>query len=154
MTALDHVGVSVGDLDAQAAWYVGALGLLALPPTVKPDAGMRTQFLVDPVDGWALELLERQGSQPQVRAQSPADSMRVHGYGHLCLRVDDVATHYAALVAAGAGEITPPGPSPMSGLPVAFVADPEGNLIELIQRPAPLSRATCPTRPDRETTAA
>jgi catechol 2,3-dioxygenase-like lactoylglutathione lyase family enzyme len=30
----------------------------------------------------------------------------------------------------------PPGPSPEPGVRMAFVADPEGNLIELLHRPA------------------
>lgn len=139
MTALDHVGLSVGDLDAQADWYVRVLGLRALPPLSALQAGMRTQYLVDPDDGWALELLERAGSVPGERATSPGESLLTHGYGHVCLRVADVASRFAAVVDAGASAIAPPGPSPMSGLPVAFVADPEGNLIELIQRAAPLS---------------
>jgi hypothetical protein len=31
--------------------------------------------------------------------------------------------------------VMPPGPSPEAGVRMAFVADPEGNLIELLHRP-------------------
>ena len=138
MTTLDHVGLSVGALDAQAAWYEHALRLRALPPLENAAAGIRTQYLVDPDGGWALELLERAGSHPGLQAGSPSEAILTRGYGHVCLRVDDVDAGYARLLEAGAVGIAPPGASPMSGLWLAFVADPEGNLIELIARPAPL----------------
>ncbi|GAA5026759.1 VOC family protein [Microbacterium fluvii] len=138
MTALDHVGLSVADLDAQAAWYADALGLVPTPAMSNPAIGVRTQYLVDPEDGWAIELLERVGSNPGLQASSPTEAILTRGYGHLCLRVADVAARFAALVAGGARVISAPGPSPMSGLILAYVADPEGNLIEVIERPVPL----------------
>ncbi|MFT4212057.1 MAG: VOC family protein [Microbacterium sp.] len=138
MTELDHVGLSVGDLDAQSVWYAQALGLTALPPLANPALGVRTQYLVD-ADGWALELLERAGSAPGLQATSPSDAILTRGYGHICLRVADVDAAYGRLLDAGAAPIAPPGASPMSGLRLAFVADPEGNLIELLARPEPLA---------------
>jgi len=138
MTALDHIGLSVGDLDGQAAWYTAALGLRALPPLVSEAAGIRTQYLVAPDGQWAIELLERAGSRPGLQAASPSEAILTRGYGHLCVRVDDVDAAWARLLGVGARAVTDPGPSPMSGLPIAYVADPEGNLIELIERPEPL----------------
>lgn len=137
MTALDHVGLSVADLDTQAEWYSRALGLEQLEPGGIPDVGLRVVFLVDPDHGWALELLTRPGSQPRPRATSAPEHVLSQGYGHICLRVADVDAMYARLVAAGATSIMEPGPSPVSGVRMAFVADPEGNFIEMLDRPGP-----------------
>jgi hypothetical protein len=49
--------------------------------------------------------------------------------------VTDLDAGYARSVARGARPVMPPGPSPEPGVRMAFVADPEGNLIELLHRP-------------------
>ncbi|MFH8251203.1 VOC family protein [Microbacterium sp. B2969] len=137
MTALDHVGLSVADLDAQAEWYGAALGLEQLEPGGIPAVGLRVVFLVDPEHKWALELLNRPGSQHGPLATSAPAHVLTQGYGHICLRVDDVDALYERLLAAGASSIMPPGESPVSGVRMAFVADPEGNFIEMLDRPGP-----------------
>jgi lactoylglutathione lyase len=49
--------------------------------------------------------------------------------------VADLDAGYERAVARGARPVMPPGPSPEAGVRMAFVADPEGNLIELLHRP-------------------
>lgn len=137
MTQLDHVGLSVADLDAQADWYSRALGLEQLEPGGIAAVGLRVVFLVDPEHKWALELLNRPGSQPKPRATSAPEHVLSQGYGHICLRVDDVDAQYERLMAAGATSIMAPGESPVSGVRMAFVSDPEGNFIEMLDRPGP-----------------
>lgn len=137
MTSPDHVGLSVADLDAQADWYAAALGLEKLEPGGIPAVGLRVVFLVDPDEKWALELLNRPGSQPKPRAASAPEHVLSQGYGHICLRVADVDALYDRLIAAGATSIMEPGESPVSGVRMAFVADPEGNFIEMLDRPGP-----------------
>lgn len=137
MTALDHIGLSVRDLEAQAEWYSRALGLTPLEPGGIPAIGLRVVFLVDPDDGWALELLHRPGSQPGLQAVTAPEAVLTQGYGHICLRVTDVDALYERLIAAGASPIMPPGESPVSGVRMAFVADPEGHFIEMLDRPGP-----------------
>lgn len=137
MTALDHVGLSVADLDAQAEWYTRALGLEQLEPGEIPAVGLRVVFLVEPVEKWAIELLHRPGSQHPPLASSAPEHVLTQGYGHICLRTDDVDALFDRLIAAGASQIMPPGPSPVSGVRMAFVADPEGNFIEMLDRPGP-----------------
>jgi catechol 2,3-dioxygenase-like lactoylglutathione lyase family enzyme len=134
---LDHVGLSVADLEAQAEWYSRALGLVQLEPGGIPAVGLRVVFLVEPDEKWAIELLNRPGSQPRPRASSAPEHVLSQGYGHLCLRVDDVDATYDRVIAAGATPIMPPGESPVSGVRMAFVADPEGNFIEMLDRPGP-----------------
>ena len=137
MTALDHIGLSVADLDAQAEWYSRALGLEQLEPGGIPAVGLRVVFLVDPDEGWAIELLSRPGSQHPPLATSAPEHVLTQGYGHICLRVSDVDELYGRLIAAGASSIMPPSESPVSGVRMAFVADPEGNFLEMLDRPGP-----------------
>jgi len=134
---LDHVGISVADLDAQSAWYQAALGLRATGSFAIEPLRLRGTFLVGD-DGLALELLERAGSEPGLQAPDSAAALLTRGYGHICLRVANVDAAHAELLAAGAGERMPPHPSPAPGVRMSFVADPEGNLIELLDRVGPV----------------
>ena len=54
------------------------------------------------------------------------------GYGHIALKVDDLDRCFEHLVSAGAKEIWSPRPAPVPGSRMSYVADPEGNLIELV----------------------
>ena len=69
--------------------------------------------------------------------QRPLDAPLTRGLGHLALTVDDLEGTHRDLLAAGAAERMPPSQSPEPGVRIAFVADPEGNLIELVDRTAP-----------------
>ncbi|CAN5284802.1 hypothetical protein BH09ACT1_BH09ACT1_09870 [soil metagenome] len=137
---LDHVGLSVGDLDAQARWYAEAFSLVSTGSFEIPPLGLRGLFLVatEP-GGLTLELLERQGSEAQPVARDQAESLLTRGIRHLCLRVPDVDAAFERLVTLGAAERMSPQPSPEPGVRMCFVADPEGNLIELIDRTHPVA---------------
>jgi lactoylglutathione lyase len=134
---LDHVGLSVADLDAQTEWYCRALGLKAAAPFAIASLSLRGVFVVGN-DGLAIELLERAGSRQGLHAPDTETALLTRGYGHICLRVADVDTTHAALVAAGATERMAPQPAPEPGVRMSFVADPEGNLIELLDRTGPV----------------
>lgn len=135
MTTLDHIGLSVGDLEAQIEWYTRALGLELRDRGGIEAINMRVAFLVEPDEGWSIELLERQGSVPGLQAPDAPTAVLTRGWGHICLRVADVRETYDALIAAGATSRMEPSESPTPGLMLAFVADPEGNLIEMLDRP-------------------
>jgi lactoylglutathione lyase len=90
MTGLDHVGLSVADLDAQTAWYSKAFGLTVSTPFELPSLGIRGVFVVDPHEQWAIELLCREGSQAGLRAADAPTALLTQGYDHICLRVTDV----------------------------------------------------------------
>lgn len=134
---LDHVGLSVENLDAQAEWYSRTLGLTTARPFTVAPLGLRGVFVVGE-NGLAIELLERAGSLPGLRAPDTATALLTRGYGHICLRVTDVDSTHASLLAAGAGERMPPQASPEAGVRMSFLADPEGNLIELLDRSGPV----------------
>ncbi|MDW5593061.1 VOC family protein [Conexibacter stalactiti] len=134
MTAphLDHVGLSVGDLDAQRRFYARALGLTETEETFElPEAQVRTAILRS-ADGLKLELVERGGSTPQEFAD-PLDGASIQGYFHWALNVEDLDAVYTAVLRAGADAVSPPAPAVRPGARFAYVKDPEGNLLELIQ---------------------
>ncbi|MDT7843095.1 VOC family protein [Streptomyces justiciae] len=130
---LDHVGVNVRDLDAQTAWYRAAFGLRTVFEFHLEGPGLRGVVLEHP-HGWRLELLARPGSTPGLKAPDPITAARTEGYGHFAVTTPELDPVHAALVAHGAGEAVAPGPSPEPGVRMAWVTDPEGNLIELIER--------------------
>jgi lactoylglutathione lyase len=137
----DHVGISVADLGASADWYCRALGLEKEFEFGLPHLALRGVMLLSRT-GYRVELLERAGSAPAGPApDGPDEAALRRGYGHMCLDIPDVDAAHAALMAAGAADRMPPRPSPEPGVRMAFVADPEGNLIELIDRTSARARA-------------
>jgi len=131
---LDHVGIAVADLPGMAAWYVDTFGLereLAL--RVEPIE-LDIEMLRHPVFGYRVELLHRPGSAPGPKPADPPQAALVEGYGHVAFDVGDLDAAYHLAVASGARSVMRPQPSPESGVRMAFVADPEGNLVELLQR--------------------
>lgn len=136
----DHVGISVADLAVAADWYCAALGLEREFEFEVPHAGLRGAMLLSPT-GYRVELLERAGSAlPGPPPGGPNEAALRRGYGHMCLDVPDVDAAHAAMLSAGAADRMPPRASPEPGVRMAFVADPEGNLIELIDRTAARAR--------------
>jgi catechol 2,3-dioxygenase-like lactoylglutathione lyase family enzyme len=130
---IDHVGLSVGDLDAQVAWYQGIFDFPTALPFELGAVGLRGVFLCGPNDV-AFELLERRGSSHAPTPGHPNEALLTQGWAHVCFRVDDVHGTYDAMIAAGATSLKAPGPAPEPGVTFAFVADPEGNLVELLDR--------------------
>ncbi len=134
--ALDHVGLSVADLDGLAAWYQKALDLTVEAAFDIPGSGLSAIMLLHP-SGFRLELLHHPDSAPGIEPDHPNTAARTRGYGHICLLIDDVPAAFHEMVGAGATSRVPPRPSfQRPGSTVAFVSDPEGNLIEMLDRPA------------------
>jgi len=76
----------------------------------------------------------RVGNVAGIAVDRPMDAALTRGLGHLALTVDDLEATYQRLLTAGAATRMPPSQSPEPGVRIAFVADPEGNLIELLDR--------------------
>jgi len=130
---LDHVGLNVADLPAMRTWYADALKLETEFEFEFPEASFRGVMLRSP-EGYRIELLTRDGSRPGLQAANPIDAALTRGFGHIALDVPEVDPAYDALIAAGATDRMSPRPSPEPGVRMAYVADPEGNLIELLDR--------------------
>jgi catechol 2,3-dioxygenase-like lactoylglutathione lyase family enzyme len=131
---IDHVGLSVADLDRQERFYRAAFDLVyAVERVDLPEAGVRTVILRSGT-GLMLELIERAGSAAQEFADA-YDGASVQGFFHWALRVDDLDVAFDGLVEAGARVVSAPGQGMAEGVRFAYVKDPEGNLLEIIQRP-------------------
>lgn len=144
---LDHAGVTVANLDRSLGFYEGLLGLAVAGISLEeggevgvvvghPEARVRIADLALP-DGGVLELLEY-----EVPAEDPAGARHTQaGTAHIALRVDDLDAMHARLVAAGADVVTQAGPVRIVGSPgwegvgVLYLRDPDGNVLELIERP-------------------
>ena len=129
----DHVGLNVRDLPAAVAWYCAVFGLQVELEFDLTEIDLRIAMLRHPL-GYRLELLHRTSSQSGLRANSPVEAAATEGYGHVCFDLPDLDAGFAAVVAAGGRPVLEPRPSPEKGVRMAWVHDPEGNLIELIQR--------------------
>ena len=133
---LDHVGLNVADLEAAERWYVEAFGYVR-ELAVRLDAfELDIVMLVHPDGGDRLELLHRPGSRRGLRAADPPEAVLTEGFGHVAFDVRGVDDTFDRLVALGARPVMTPRPSPEPGVRMAFVADPEGNLLELLDRSA------------------
>jgi catechol 2,3-dioxygenase-like lactoylglutathione lyase family enzyme len=128
----DHVGLSVADLERQERFYRGALGLVeAVERVDMPEAGIRTVILRS-ATGLKLELIERAGSATQEFSDA-YDGASTQGFFHWALRVDDLEASFSGLVESGARVVSPPADGMRAGVRFAYVKDPEGNLLEIIQ---------------------
>lgn len=132
---LDHVGLAVHDLDAAAEWYCAAFGY-----------HRELTLRVDPIDldivmlrhathGDRLELLHRPGSAAGLRAADPAEAALSECFGHIAFDVPNLDLAFDRVVSLGARPVMTPQPAPEKGVRMAYLADPEGNLVELLERP-------------------
>jgi len=135
LTALDHVGLTVGDLPAMTSWYSSSLGLEVEFEFALDHVEFSGVMLRSPA-GFRVELLHRPGNGAGLQAANPVEAALTRGFGHLALDVPVVDDAYDALIASGASDRMAPRPSPEPGVRMAYVADPEGNLIELLDRTA------------------
>jgi glyoxylase I family protein len=132
---LDHVGLTVADLAGAVSWFCDVFGLMP-ELTLRVDAlDLSIEMLVHPAFGYRLELLHRPGSAAGRKPATPGEAALREGYGHVAFDVTDLDGAFDRAIARGARPVMPPGPSPEPGVRMAFAADPEGNLIELLHRP-------------------
>lgn len=124
----NHSGVSVRDLEAVREWYAAAFGFETAMPFDLPEGG-RGAMLQAP-GGARVELFEVEGSTEGLAwADPPAAPLR-RGYFHVALEVSDLDVAFAAALKAGGASVWEP--FEFDGHRMAFVHDPEGNLVELI----------------------
>jgi len=131
--AFDHVGLSVADIEAAEAVYTNAFGFarqLAFELAPHPIRGV---MLTHPA-GFRLELFEHETSVPGIEAATPIEAHATRGYNHFAITSPDIDELFAAALDAGARPVIEPSPSPEPGVRFAFLADPEGNLVELVEK--------------------
>ena len=122
-----HTMLRVGDLDRSVKFYTELFGMKELRRRDVPDGKYTLSFLGygDETTQTVLELTYNYG----------VDKYDIGtGFGHLAIGVPDVAGTCEKLRAAGAKITREPGPVKFGTTIIAFVEDPDGYKIELIQR--------------------
>jgi lactoylglutathione lyase len=128
----DHVGLSVGSLDGARSFYSAAFGFEDELPFELP--GSIRGLMMKHSAGFRLELFEHPSGGGGIRVDHPIKASATHGFGHFALTAPDIEPLFEAALLAGATDVVSPRPSPEPGVRFAFVADPEGNFVELVER--------------------
>ena len=121
-----HTMLRVGDLDRAIAFYTEVLGMKVLRTTDRPEQKYRLAFVGygDESSAAVLELTYNYG----------VGSYDIGGgYGHVAIEVPDAAAACAAVRAKGGNVTRDAGPVKGGTTVIAFVQDPDGYKIELIE---------------------
>jgi lactoylglutathione lyase len=124
-----HTMLRVGNLDRSIDFYTRILGMNLLRTTERPEQKYSLAFVgfgKGNADGQAeIELTYNHGVHQYELGTA---------YGHIALGVSDAYATCAAIKAAGGQVTREAGPVLGGDTIIAFVADPDGYKIELIQR--------------------
>lgn len=131
---LHHVGLSVNDLGTSRKWYEENFDLVEEQYFEMKQPEVRAVILAGK-NGLRVELIDLNNSKREREYTDPLDASSVQGYGHLAIEVDHLDGVFKSLVEHGARTVSEPSPAVQKGAFFAYVKDPEGNLIELIQPP-------------------
>jgi len=123
-----HTMIRVFDLDKSLDFYTRLLGMKLLRRQDFP-AGEFTLAFVGYGDEAAHTVLELTYNWGQKERYGLGD-----GFGHLALGVNDIYATCEKLKEAGAKVVREPGPMQHGSTHIAFIEDPDGYKIELIQR--------------------
>ena len=117
-----HVGLHVADRERSLAFY-RAVGYEVVGEVPETGIGHLTMLKLPDDEFVTVELVHRPGV------------VRGPGLSHLVVAVEDMASAVAALTARGIDVEPPSSPDGSANFLTAFVTDPDGNRIELVQWP-------------------
>jgi lactoylglutathione lyase len=122
-----HTMLRVGDLPRAVDFYTRILGMKVIRTTDRPEQKYRLAFVGygDESSGAVLELTYNYGVSTYEIGTA---------FGHIAIEVDDAAASCAAVRAAGGNVTREAGPVKGGTTVIAFVQDPDGYKIELIER--------------------
>ncbi len=127
-TRILHTMIRVKDLDKSVDFYTRLLGMTELRRMEFPGGKFTLCFLgYGPEESEAVLELTYNWDQ-----EDPYDLGS--GYGHIALAAPDIYETCKELEAAGCPMPRPPGPMKHGSRVIAFVEDPDGYKIELVQR--------------------
>jgi len=123
-----HTMIRVKDLDKSLDFYTRLLGMQELRKKDFPTGDFTLAFVGygDEVNNTVIELTHNWGQE------EPYDLG--NGFGHLALGVKDIYATCEKLANEGVAIPRPPGPMKHGGSVIAFIEDPDGYKIELIEK--------------------
>jgi lactoylglutathione lyase len=122
-----HTMLRVGDLERSIAFYTDVLGMQLRRTTDRPEQKYKLAFVAyaDDPDGAELELTYNYG----------VDRYELgNAFGHVAVEVPDAAAACEAVRGKGGKVTREAGPVKGGTSVIAFVEDPDGYKIELIER--------------------
>ncbi|MBM3581228.1 MAG: lactoylglutathione lyase [Alphaproteobacteria bacterium] len=123
-----HTMIRVFDLKRSLDFYTRVLGMRVLRQKEYPEGRFTNTFVgYGPEEEMAAIELTYNWDQKEPYQIGT-------GYGHIALGISDIYATCDALKAAGAKITRPPGPMKHGTTVIAFVEDPDGYKIELIER--------------------
>ena len=122
-----HTMIRVGDLDRSIQFYTGVLGMKLFSRKDYPGGKFTLAFV-----GYGAE--PDAGSIELTYNWDRSEYSHGDGFGHIALGVDDIATTCDRIAERGGQVVRPPGPMKHGTTVIAFVKDPDGYMIELIER--------------------
>jgi len=127
MSRFLHTMLRVGDLQRSIDFYCKAFGMHEMRRRDVPDGKYTLAFVGygDEQENPAIELTYNYGVEKYEMGTA---------FGHLAVAVPDVASACELAAAAGGVITRPAGPVKFGTTIIAFVRDPDGYLIELIER--------------------
>lgn len=122
-----HTMLRVGDLERSLAFYTEVLGMRLLRRQDYPEGKFTLAFVgyQDEADGAVLELTHNWGVEHYELGTA---------YGHIALEVPDAKAACDAIRARGGKVVREAGPMKHGTTVIAFVEDPDGYRVELIER--------------------
>lgn len=122
-----HTMLRVGDLDKSLAFYTEVLGMRLLRQKDYPDGRFTLAFVgyQDEDEGAVLELTHNWDTSEYDLGE---------GYGHIAIEVEDAYAACDRIREKGGNVVREAGPMKHGTTVIAFIEDPDGYKVELIQR--------------------
>ena len=123
-----HTMIRVGDLDRSIGFYTEVLGMKLLRRKDYPDGKFTLAFVGygDESEHAVIELTHNWGQKEPYQLGT--------AFGHLAVGVPDIYGACERMAKAGVKIPRPPGPMKHGGSVIAFIEDPDGYKIELIEK--------------------
>ena len=120
-----HTMIRVNDLDESLRFYCDALGMKLLRKQDYPGGEFTLAFVGygDEKDNTVIELTHNWGTSSYDQGSA---------FGHLAIGVDDIYQACNELKGRGVNVVREPGPMAHGGAVIAFIEDPNGYKVELI----------------------
>jgi lactoylglutathione lyase len=122
-----HTMLRVVNLEKSLDFYAGILGMKLLRRTDYPEGQFTLAFVgfTDEDHGAVIELTHNWGVEKYESG---------NGFGHIAIEVEDAYAACEAIKQRGGNVVREAGPMKHGSTVIAFVEDPDGYKIELIQR--------------------